>query len=533
MATVTIRRTITRLDGGKYELQDDLRNNFNVRYFDARLYHTLAISSYKALKYDAQGSGDSIRVDTSIDSVKTGDEDYHFAKGGRGLYIYPYHTYANFSGDYYESEDSIVERMAEINAQLEQQSDKEGMEDVSTLALDNTTKELRLMLANLVERYHLVRDFNLHFQDSMIAPHSLIHPYAIVKFAGAHGSKYTAEGLYTFDNFATRKWYEVDGDNLSSYASTPTTTKLIAWGSEDIQGRTPYSYQDFVFCKYWNIIPNNRMITLRRYFAPVTDNIEFDNYKQIDSSLDIPYEDSSLLGGKALYTKEPNQKVKNMGFSPLATAVTYFGENTGNELSNFLNFSVKYNWKALEAQNSPITVDAEANEHGAGLTNPDFGINNGDFIIPKDIDGNGNDYMSVEFHYYTPYDYCGNCKYYFWGDAYKQYGEVPEQNEKSISDFFDRVVNEWSNKGLGIVIGEWGVTDHTKGGQADLQHENVTYYSRFFVSEARKRGFSTFVWDNNQFGNGTEKFGIFDRERGMKVKYESVLKGIMEGKSPL
>lgn len=374
MATVTIRRTITRLDGGKYELQDDLRNNFNVRYFDARLYHTLAISSYKALKYDAQGSGDSIRVDTSIDSVKTGDEDYHFAKGGRGLYIYPYHTYANFSGDYYESEDSIVERMAEINAQLEQQSDKEGMEDVSTLALDNTTKELRLMLANLVERYHLVRDFNLHFQDSMIAPHSLIHPYAIVKFAGAHGSKYTAEGLYTFDNFATRKWYEVDGDNLSSYASTPTTTKLIAWGSEDIQGRTPYSYQDFVFCKYWNIIPNNRMITLRRYFAPVTDNIEFDNYKQIDSSLDIPYEDSSLLGGKALYTKEPNQKVKNMGFSPLATAVTYFGENTGNELSNFLNFSVKYNWKALEAQNSPITVDAEANEHGAGLTNPDFGI---------------------------------------------------------------------------------------------------------------------------------------------------------------
>ena len=167
------------------------------------------------------------------------------------------------------------------------------------------------------------------------------------------------------------------------------------------------------------------------------------------------------------------------------------------------------------------------------VCNPDFGINNGDFIIPKDIDGNGNDYMSVEFHYYTPYDYCGNCKYYFWGDAYKQYGEVPEQNEKSISDFFDRVVNEWSNKGLGIVIGEWGVTDHTKGGQADLQHENVTYYSRFFVSEARKRGFSTFVWDNNQFGNGTEKFGIFDRERGMKVKYESVLKGIMEGKSPL
>jgi endoglucanase len=165
------------------------------------------------------------------------------------------------------------------------------------------------------------------------------------------------------------------------------------------------------------------------------------------------------------------------------------------------------------------------------VCNPDFGLYNGDFIIPTDVEGNGNNYMSVEFHYYTPYDYCGNCKYYFWGETYKQYGDIPSENEKTMTDFFDKVVTEWSNKGLGIVIGEWGVTDHTKGGQADVQHENATYYSRFFVNEARKRGFSTFVWDNNSFGNGEERFGIFDRERSMKVKNEWILKGIMEGKS--
>ena len=164
------------------------------------------------------------------------------------------------------------------------------------------------------------------------------------------------------------------------------------------------------------------------------------------------------------------------------------------------------------------------------VCNPDFGLYNGDFIIPTDVESNGNNYMSVEFHYYTPWDYAGRCKYYFWGDQYKQYGETTQENEKTMTVFFDRVVNTWSNKGLGIVIGEWGVTDHTKGGQADIQHENATYYSRFLVSEARKRGFSTFVWDNNSFGNGQEKFGIFDREHAMKVKYECVLKGIMEGK---
>jgi endoglucanase len=99
-----------------------------------------------------------------------------------------------------------------------------------------------------------------------------------------------------------------------------------------------------------------------------------------------------------------------------------------------------------------------------------------------------------------------------------------------MTDFFDKVVDTWASKGLGVVMGEWGVTDHTKGSQSDLQHENVTYYCKFLVSETKKRGFSTFIWDNNAFGNGSEKFGIFDRERGLKVKCPWVLQGIMEGK---
>lgn len=164
------------------------------------------------------------------------------------------------------------------------------------------------------------------------------------------------------------------------------------------------------------------------------------------------------------------------------------------------------------------------------VCNPDFGINNGDFIIPTDTEGNGNNYMSVEFHYYTPWDYAGACKYYFWGDAYKQYGDTPQENEKTMTDFFNRVVTIWADQGLGVVIGEWGVTDHTKGGQADLQHDNATYYCKFLVSEARQRGFSTFVWDNNAFGNGQERFGIFDRAGGMNVKSPWILNGIMEGK---
>ena len=165
------------------------------------------------------------------------------------------------------------------------------------------------------------------------------------------------------------------------------------------------------------------------------------------------------------------------------------------------------------------------------VCNPDFGLNDGGLIVPKDAEENGNNYMSVEFHYYTPWDYAGECKFNFWGQPYKQHGDASESDEKTMTDFFNRVTTTWSAQGLGVVIGEWGVTDRQKAGQTDIIHENMTYYCRTLVSESLKNGFSTFVWDNNAFGSGAEHFGIFDREKGMKVKAPWILQGIMEGKA--
>ena len=166
------------------------------------------------------------------------------------------------------------------------------------------------------------------------------------------------------------------------------------------------------------------------------------------------------------------------------------------------------------------------------VCNPWFGIDNGDFIIPKDADGNGNNYMSVEFHFYQPWSYAGypdtGDRYDYWGDKYKDAGEkVPAENEKWMTDFFEKVVNTWSSQGLGIVIGEWGVTNRNTS-NPDKVHENMNYYCNFLTKEAHNRGFSTFVWDNNQFGNGSEKYGIFDRSenKNMEVKASWILKGI-------
>ena len=161
------------------------------------------------------------------------------------------------------------------------------------------------------------------------------------------------------------------------------------------------------------------------------------------------------------------------------------------------------------------------------VCNPLYGLNNGDFIVPKDVAQNGNNYMSVEFHYYQPWEYAGGIKYYFWGTAYKQYGDIPDSNEQTLTDFFNKVSETWSRQGLGIVIGEWGVSDHYTAKNMELIHENMTYYCRFMVTEARKRGFSTFIWDNNHFGCGQEKYGIFDRFKSMQVKTPWILNGII------
>ena len=95
--------------------------------------------------------------------------------------------------------------------------------------------------------------------------------------------------------------------------------------------------------------------------------------------------------------------------------------------------------------------------------------------------------------------------------------------------FFNKLADEWSAKGLGVVIGEWGITNHFKASEADHMQENMSYYCKTLVSEARKRGFSTFVWDNNRFGNGADMFGIFDRSKNMSIKADWVIKGIKEG----
>lgn len=93
-------------------------------------------------------------------------------------------------------------------------------------------------------------------------------------------------------------------------------------GSYIIGGSSaPYYWRDFIYCKYYGHIPNNYMITLRRYPSPVRDNL----------SLPSSVKDTDVY------------RVQGAG-RPVAQAVTWWGPSTGNTLNGILSFTTGLNW---------------------------------------------------------------------------------------------------------------------------------------------------------------------------------------------
>lgn len=114
-------------------------------------------------------------------------------------------------------------------------------------------------------------------------------------------------------------------------------------------GMLTYEWKDFAFCKYFGRIPNNRLITLRRFKLPTLDS------------------------GAVIGRDELVDKVKNWGRdsadylnSDSARALTYFGEKTGNNINNFVGFNFGLNWEVRETD----VVDIPGVNSGISGYNP-------------------------------------------------------------------------------------------------------------------------------------------------------------------
>lgn len=145
---------------------------------------------------------------------------------------------------------------------------------------------------------------------------SLFNPYAVVAFPYGTGDSWRNR---IFDGVMGDK---VRGDeNFTSMKSKKFTIKDLV-DDQQMAKTMPYRYTDFIFCKWLRKIPLNRTIVLRRYAAPTFDN------------LTVP-------------TKKGSGEVF---FKPIAQAVTFFGEGTGNMLSELMSFTTSINWKNAESE---------------------------------------------------------------------------------------------------------------------------------------------------------------------------------------
>jgi len=130
-----------------------------------------------------------------------------------------------------------------------------------------------------------------------------------------------------------------------------------------------YNVKDFIFCKHYGVIPNNRMITLRRFPSPTLDSLKtispngskYD-YTIKNGRIQTEYVNSGEIG------KIQDPKGEYNTVLPVAQAVTYFGEGTSNSLGEILKINTGLNF-SYEGQ-TPMKNEKTGDP---GIMNSPFG----------------------------------------------------------------------------------------------------------------------------------------------------------------
>ncbi len=109
-----------------------------------------------------------------------------------------------------------------------------------------------------------------------------------------------------------------------------------------------------------------------------------------------------------------------------------------------------------------------------------------DIVVPDD------DRIIVSIHYYSPWDFAGG------ENGKSDWGSDSEK--KDLDKGFDFLKSKFIDKGVPVIIGEFGATNKN--------NDSVrASYMEYYVKSAKSRGITCFIWDN-----GTkDEFGLLDR----------------------
>ena len=171
--------------------------------------------------------------------------------------------------------------------------------------------------------------------EELLMPKSIMNENVAINYRTIYNGYPTFEETNNFteyDDYKKCMSTEIFYNLYLQDKQNPTYKNILKYYSNEIfdpYGLASYRMQDFIYLKYYNQIPNNYMITLRRYTRPCEDHM---------FGLDMSAEDINFLNG-----------YEQSHFN-LATAVTYMGEKTGNKLSDILKFEYGANYEDKEAK---------------------------------------------------------------------------------------------------------------------------------------------------------------------------------------
>jgi endoglucanase len=142
--------------------------------------------------------------------------------------------------------------------------------------------------------------------------------------------------------------------------------------------------------------------------------------------------------------------------------------------------------------------------------------------IPTDTVSNR---LMMEVHYYDPYNFTLNTSSNItqWGSIATNPSATETWANESYTDAqFQKMKVNFVDKGVGVILGEYGVVSRTN--VAD--HETYrNYWNEYITKSAYTRGLVPVYWDNGFGGNGG--MALFDRASGTQL-YPNLIQAIVK-----
>ena len=154
-------------------------------------------------------------------------------------------------------------------------------------------------------------------------PYSAFNKYSLINYRG-NPLDSTINGFESAAGGNT-VYQKININDLKNPTVTQIIERTTGPGMEDNYAYR-YQYSDFALAKYYGKIPNNMLITLRRFSYPAKD--------------DIVTPQALAADGKTM------EKIQQ---PDIARAVTWLGEAPGNNMADILKFSNGYSWKDAES----------------------------------------------------------------------------------------------------------------------------------------------------------------------------------------